>query len=165
MPARFLIVFFLVLPLLDLLSLSFMDGFMKGWLTFALVPGIAVAGGMSAWWQWRRLWRRYENTIAPANMPTDMLLHAVLILAAGLFLITPGFVSDVLALLFLFPPTRSVLVFLIRQQHLLLQAAKFQRQFKEREKKATGQTSANGKTSSRERSGSDDFIDVEFEKK
>ena len=164
MLVRFLIALFLVLPLLDLVSLNFMDSFMKGWLTYGLVLGIAVVGGMSAWWQWRRLWRRYENTIAPADMPTDMLLHGVLILVAGLFLITPGFVSDLLALLFLFPPTRSILVFLIRQQHVLLQAAKFQRQFKEREKKAY-QASSNGKTSSRERSANDDVIDVEFERK
>jgi UPF0716 family protein affecting phage T7 exclusion len=40
-------------------------------------------------------------------MPTNDLIEAGLVLVGGLFLIVPGFITDAIGLVFLFPPTRA----------------------------------------------------------
>jgi UPF0716 protein FxsA len=48
-------------------------------------------------------------------MPADQLFDGVLVLAAGIFLIAPGLISDCLGLLLLFPPTRYPIKLALRQ--------------------------------------------------
>lgn len=160
---RFLVILLVSLSFLDLMSLWLLGDLFRGWFVFIAVPCIAVGGGLLAWRQWRRLWRRYETKIAPNPMPPDLTLHIVLVVIAAIFFVTPGFVSDLIALLFLFPVTRGIIVFLILQQHVLLQTARMHRQFQE-------QTKTDGfydrRNASRQPSDStdDDIIDVEFKK-
>lgn len=160
---RFLVILLISLSFFDLLSLWLLGDLLRGWLVFIGVPAIAVGGGLLAWRQWRRLWRRYETKIAPNPMPVDLILHLVLVITAAIFFVTPGFVSDLIALLFLFPLTRGVIVFLIMQQHVLLQTAKMHRQFQENAKNGGF---SDRQTASQPPPGSpdDDVIDVEFEK-
>ena len=55
-----------------------------------------------------RLPARAQNVDAK-RMPTDDVIDGVLILCAGLFLILPGFISDAIGLIILFPPTRALI--------------------------------------------------------
>ena len=157
---RFLVILLFSVSALDLLSLWWLSDLFKGWFITVSVPSIAIVGGLLAWRQWRKLWRRYETKIAPNPMPQDMVLHLILVVVAAIFFVTPGFVSDLIALLCLFPLTRSLIVFLILQQHLLIQAAKMHRKFHDK-------TKNDGFYSYRKpqhppRPDDDDFIDVEF---
>ncbi|MDR1383421.1 MAG: FxsA family protein [Planctomycetaceae bacterium] len=149
----------------DLVSISFMNGFLDGWLTYGLTLTIAVGGGLLSWWQWRMIWQRYEKKFAPQNMPNDMILHLVLVVIAAIFFVTPGFLSDLLALLFLFPLTRSVIVFLILQQHVLLQTARMHKQFYEKTRRDHFSDYEEHASNSSRPSNKDDIIDVEFDEK
>jgi UPF0716 protein FxsA len=51
---------------------------------------------------------RMRTQVDNGRMPGNELIDGVLVLAGGLLLIIPGFVSDAIGLLLLFPPTRSV---------------------------------------------------------
>jgi UPF0716 protein FxsA len=51
---------------------------------------------------------RMRVQVEAGRMPTAELIDGVLVLAAGLLLVFPGFVSDAFGLLLLFPPTRAV---------------------------------------------------------
>jgi UPF0716 protein FxsA len=51
---------------------------------------------------------RMRVQVEAGRMPTAEIIDGVLVLAAGLLLVFPGFVSDAFGLLLLFPPTRSV---------------------------------------------------------
>lgn len=159
---RFLVILLFALSFLDLLSLWFLSGFLNGWLLVFAVPAIAIGGGLLAWRQWRSLWRRYEKKIAPSPMPPDLTLHIVLVVVAAIFFVTPGFVSDLIALLFLFPVTRGVIVFLVMQQHILLRTAKMHRQFQENTQTEGFEKQRN--KSQRPDNSQDDIIDVEFKK-
>jgi UPF0716 family protein affecting phage T7 exclusion len=142
-----------------------MNGFLNGWLTYGLTLTIAVGGGLLSWWQWRMILRRYEKKIAPQNMPNDMILHLVLVAIAAIFFVTPGFLSDLIALLFLFPLTRSVIVFLILQQHILLQTAKMHRKIYEKTRQDNLSDREENMSKSSHFSNNDDIIDVDFDKK
>ena len=156
---RFLVILLLALSFLDLLSLWFLGNFLDGWFVVFAVPGIAVGGGLLAWRQWRSLWRRYETKIAPDPVPTDLVLHLVMVIVAAILFVTPGFASDLIALLFLFPLTRGVIVFLMLQQHALIQTAKMHRRFQENAR--NGGFDQHRNTSQ----GDEEIIDVEFQKK
>jgi len=158
---RFLVILLISVSALDLLSLWWLSDLFKGWFVIVAVPGIAVCGGLLAWRQWRKLWRRYETKIAPDPMPQDMVLHLVLVIVAAIFFVTPGFVSDLIALLCLFPLTRGLIVFVILHQHFLIQAAKMHKQFQE---KAKNNDFYNDREAPKQnpRPDNDEIIDVEF---
>jgi UPF0716 protein FxsA len=52
--------------------------------------------------------RRLRERLDAGRAPTAELVDGVLVLGAGLLLMVPGFVTDGLGLLVLFPPTRSL---------------------------------------------------------
>ena len=51
---------------------------------------------------------RIRRQLEAGQMPTNELIDGGLVLAGGVMLIAPGFVTDALGLLLLFPPTRIV---------------------------------------------------------
>ena len=155
---RLLIILLALLPILDLWSIFFFGN--NQLLVYGLAVGVAVGGGLLAWIQWQRLWKRYQTDIAPSPMPPSMILHGVLIFGATVIFITPGFCTDLLAVLFLFPPTRAVIVFLITQQHFLFQAARFQKKYQKQQQKNRSKQSERPSSSQQ-----DDIIDVDFDKK
>ena len=161
---RFLVILLISVSFLDLMSLWWLWDLFKGWFVTLAVPGIAVGGGLLAWRQWRKLWRRYETKIAPDPMPQDMILNLVLVVVAAIFFVTPGFVSDLIALLFLFPLTRRLIVFVILQQHFLIQAAKMHRQYQENAKYTDSYGSRESHQQSRSSPDNEEIIDVEFKR-
>jgi UPF0716 protein FxsA len=54
-------------------------------------------------------WRRLSAAVAAGRSPGREVLDGVLILIGGLLLIIPGFISDLLGVLALLPPTRALL--------------------------------------------------------
>ena len=54
-------------------------------------------------------WRRLSDAVATGRSPGREVIDGVLILIGGLLLIVPGFISDVLGICALLPPTRSLL--------------------------------------------------------
>lgn len=59
--------------------------------------------------------RRSQAIIAEGGVPAAELLDGMMILVAGVVLLTPGFVTDALGLLLLFPPTRVVIRWVIKE--------------------------------------------------
>jgi UPF0716 protein FxsA len=51
---------------------------------------------------------RVRASLQQGLMPTDDLIDALLILIAGIVLLTPGFITDAAGLLILFPQTRRI---------------------------------------------------------
>ena len=108
MPLLALLAFFIVVPLLELyVILKVGDAIGVLW-TVALLLGDSVVGTMLFRSQGRTVWRRFNETMAAGRIPHRELIDGVLIIFGGAFLITPGFLTDILGLVLLLPPTRSV---------------------------------------------------------
>ncbi|MBB5152598.1 FxsA family protein [Saccharopolyspora phatthalungensis] len=75
--------------------------------------GLLLAGAVLGSWLVRRAGRRtlqeFREAARRRTPPEKELSDGVLIAAAGILIILPGFISDVLGLLCLFPPTRALL--------------------------------------------------------
>jgi UPF0716 protein FxsA len=52
--------------------------------------------------------RRLQRTVSEGRVPSAELVDGALVLLAGALMITPGFLSDCLAILLLLPPSRAV---------------------------------------------------------
>ncbi len=74
--------------------------------TLILVFGTGILGAYLARLEGFRLLRRIQGEMESGVMPAEPLLDGLLVLAAGIVLITPGLLTDIVGLLLLIPWTR-----------------------------------------------------------
>lgn len=72
----------------------------------ALVIGTGVFGAALSRWQGAGVYWRIQAELRAGKLPTSSLLDGFLILIAGLLLITPGILSDLIGISLLIPPIR-----------------------------------------------------------
>jgi UPF0716 protein FxsA len=60
-------------------------------------------------WQNVKTFRRVQSQLAAGEVPATSILHGMLVLAAGVLLILPGILTDILGLLLLVPLFRKLL--------------------------------------------------------
>ena len=103
-----LVVAFIVLPIAEL-YLIYKVGDSIGILpTLALLALDSIIGSVLLRTQGRAVWRRFQATMQAGRMPHREVQDGVLVIFGGALLITPGFLTDVLGLLLLIPPTRAL---------------------------------------------------------
>jgi UPF0716 protein FxsA len=104
-----LVVAFIVVPIAEL-YLIYKVGDSIGILwTLALLAADSIIGSLLLRSQGQAVWRRFQSTMQAGRMPHREVQDGVLVIFGGALLITPGFLTDVLGLLLLIPPTRSVI--------------------------------------------------------
>ncbi|HVX12276.1 MAG TPA: FxsA family protein [Pirellulales bacterium] len=101
-----LFLLFTLLPLIELTLLAWMSAHTDWRLTVAFVIGTGVLGAALIRSQGWRAWRRIRDELARGQVPTDSIQDGLLILVAGLLLITPGVLSDLVGVLLLVPWVR-----------------------------------------------------------
>ena len=111
-----LFLLFTAVPLVELWLLLRIGAWMGLLPTLALVVGTGVAGAWLARREGTRCWTAVRSELAAGRVPGQELLHALLVLAAGLLLVTPGILTDVTGLLLLFRPTRRLAVRALRRR-------------------------------------------------
>ena len=77
-------------------------------LTLVLLIGISVAGAWLLKREGTATWGRLQQTLARGEMPTNEVTDGALILLGGALLLTPGFLTDIVGMVFLIPPSRAV---------------------------------------------------------
>ena len=103
-----LVLIFIVLPIAELFVIIQVGEAIGVWLTIAILIADSVLGSMLLRSQGRAAWRRFNEALAAGRPPAREVLDGGLVIFGGAFLITPGFITDVLGLLLLFPPTRTL---------------------------------------------------------
>lgn len=98
----------LVLPIVELYVIVQVSAQIGFWNTLGVMVLVAVAGAWLIRHQGTKTWIRFNEQVARGQMPARELLDGVCIVLAGLLLITPGFVTDLVGLLLLLPPTRAL---------------------------------------------------------
>jgi len=106
--AKRLIAGLLLVPLADVLLLVAFSTVLDWRLIVALVVLTGLLGMLAVRAEGRHTVRRIQRSLARGEPPTDELVDGGLLIAAGAFLLTPGFVTDAVGALLVFPPTRVV---------------------------------------------------------
>ncbi|MFN2616295.1 MAG: FxsA family protein [Thermoleophilaceae bacterium] len=109
MPLFALLALFIAVPLAELyVILKVGDAIGVPW-TILLLAADSVLGSMLLRSQGRAVWRRFSQALARGRMPHREVQDGVLVIFGGAFLITPGFITDIIGLLLLLPPTRPLM--------------------------------------------------------
>ena len=96
------------LPILEVVVLIATGRLIGAWPTIGLMLATSLLGAWLAQHEGRRTWTALRRAFAENRMPTGELADAVLVMVGGLFLMLPGFISDVIGLVCLLPFTRPL---------------------------------------------------------
>ena len=103
-----LVLLFIVVPILELYVIIQVGQAIGAIPTVAILLADSIAGALLLRHQGRGAWRRFNTALAEGRIPAREVLDGALVIFGGAFLITPGFLSDIVGLLLLIPPTRAV---------------------------------------------------------
>jgi len=102
-----LFLLFTVVPLAELFILIKIGSLIGGFNTILLVFLTAMLGALLARLQGLRTLQQIQSSLSQGQIPAEELIDGVLILAGGVLLLTPGVLTDLFALILLFPYTRT----------------------------------------------------------
>ena len=110
-PFPALLLLFLLVPLAEIYVMIKVGGIIGALPTVLLVVLTAVAGAALARIQGLATLQRLQATLARGEAPAIEMFEGVLLLVGALLLLTPGFITDLLGFVCLFPATRKALAF------------------------------------------------------
>lgn len=111
-----LFLLFTLVPLVELFLLLRLGGWIGAGPTLALVILTGLAGAWLAKAEGRRSWRAVQAELEEGRVPGTELLHSLMILVAGVVLVTPGVLTDAAGLLLLTRPVRTRIIQTLRRR-------------------------------------------------
>lgn len=103
-----IVVLLIAVPIVELWVIVQVAGEIGVLNTIGALFAISVLGAWLLKQQGLATWARLQTTLARGEMPTKEITDGALILFGGALLLTPGFMTDVVGLILLFPPTRAI---------------------------------------------------------
>ena len=120
-PLLLLIAILIGLPILEVWVIYLVAAQVGIWPTLATLVIHAVGGGLLMAHEGGRAWQALTNAYTTGKVPTGHLADAALILVGGMFLMMPGYLSDVIGFLFLFrwtrPFARKMIAFFVARRN------------------------------------------------
>jgi UPF0716 protein FxsA len=116
--ALLLVLLFIVVPIVELFVIIQVGEAIGVLPTIALLIADSVLGSMLMRSQGRSAWRRFNAALAEGRIPHREVLDGALVIFGGALLLTPGFISDILGLILLLPPTRVLVRGLVARRLL-----------------------------------------------
>jgi UPF0716 protein FxsA len=111
-----LIIAFVVVPLTELYVILKVGDAIGVVPTIVLLAADSAIGAILLRSQGRVVWRQFTQALAERRMPHREILDGVGVVFGGALLLTPGFITDVVGLLLLLPPSRvAIRRFLMRR--------------------------------------------------
>jgi UPF0716 protein FxsA len=108
MPLLLLVALFIAIPIAELYVIIQVGQAIGALPTIAILLADSIIGSMLLRAQGRTAWRRFNDALAAGRVPAREVLDGALVIFGGAFLITPGFITDIVGIFLLLPPTRAV---------------------------------------------------------
>src|ERR671931_1118774 len=103
-----LVLLFIAVPIAELAVIIQVGQLIGVWWTIALLIADSLLGAWLMRHQGRAAWRRFNEAVQRGRVPAREVLDGALVIFGGALLLTPGFITDVLGLILLLPPTREL---------------------------------------------------------
>jgi UPF0716 protein FxsA len=101
-----LILLFILVPIAELAVIIQVGQAIGVWWTIGLLLADSILGSWLMRHQGRVAWRRFNEALQAGRVPGREVLDGALVIFGGALLLTPGFITDVLGLVLLVPPSR-----------------------------------------------------------
>ena len=111
---RYLFLFIIVIPAMDIGLLLFSGKTLGVWPTLFFIILTGVIGAYLAKKEGLQTIRRAQEQLRYGQIPGEAVLDGICILIGGTLLLTPGFITDIVGFLLLFPPTRVPFKFFMK---------------------------------------------------
>jgi UPF0716 protein FxsA len=111
-----LVLLFLVVPLAELYVIIQVGQAFGALNTIALLIIISAIGAWLVKREGMSVWRRFQRQVESGAVPGKEIADGVMILFAGALLMSPGFLTDLLAIALLLPPVRAVIRGVVMKQ-------------------------------------------------
>lgn len=115
-----LLLFFIVVPAIEIALFIWTGSHIGALSVFLLIILTGVLGSLIVRFEGVETWRRAQESIMRGEIPKDEIFDGICILIGAVLIITPGFFTDVIGFLILFPltrkPFRSLLKYYIAKQ-------------------------------------------------
>lgn len=98
---------FVGLPLVEMALLIWAGSQIGLGPTLLIIVFTGVVGATMVKRQGLATWRSAQSRLAEGRFPSDEIVHGSMLLAAGILLMTPGFLSDLTGLILLVPAARE----------------------------------------------------------
>ena len=99
---------FILVPIAELYVIIPLGGAIGLVPTLALLVLDSVLGTILLRSQGRATWVAFNRALAESRMPAKEIFDGVLVIFGGALLLTPGFLTDIVGLILLIPPTRAM---------------------------------------------------------
>ena len=106
--ALLLVLLFILVPIAEIYVIIQVGQAIGALWTILLLIVDSIIGARLLSWQGRRAWLRFQEALGEGRVPHREVMDGVLIIVGGAFLLTPGFITDVIGLALLIPPSRGV---------------------------------------------------------
>jgi len=103
-----LLILFVIVPVTELYILIEVGKRIGSLTTIGLIILTGIIGAYLVKDQGFMILKKIQNDLNEGIIPGDSLIQGAIILAGGIFLLTPGFVTDIIGFIFLIPVSRRV---------------------------------------------------------
>ena len=101
-----LLLLFIGIPFIEMMILIKLGEYFGFWSALYLIVITGIIGAALARLEGMRTWRAIQEALQAGEMPAEKMIDALLVLIAGIVLITPGLLTDLAGFLLLIPYTR-----------------------------------------------------------
>jgi len=102
-----LVLLFTLVPMIELYFLIKIGGVIGAFSTILVIVVTGILGASLARSQGIQAIQKIQSAMAQNQMPANEILHGVLILAGGITLLTPGFITDFIGFSMMVPSIRE----------------------------------------------------------
>jgi len=103
-----LLILFVIIPVTELYILIEVGKKIGSLTTIGVIILTGIIGAYLVKSQGFMILRKIQNDLNEGIMPGDSLIQGAIILAGGILLLTPGFVTDILGFILLIPVSRNI---------------------------------------------------------
>jgi UPF0716 protein FxsA len=103
-----LVLLFILVPIVEIYVIIQVGGAIGAGPTIAILILDGFLGAFLLRQQGRAAWVRFNRALVENRIPHKEVLDGVLIIFGGALLLTPGFITDIVGLILLIPPTRAI---------------------------------------------------------
>jgi UPF0716 protein FxsA len=120
-----LVALFILVPLAELYLIIQVGEAIGALPTIAILVVDSLLGAALMRSQGRAVWRRFERAVSERRPPAREVVDGGLVIFGGALLLTPGFLTDILGLILLIPPSRTIVRAILarRLTHRMVAAA------------------------------------------
>lgn len=104
-----LVLLFVAVPFAELYVIIKVADQIGAPLTILILAADSLLGAWLMRSQGRAVWKRFNEAVRAGAIPHREIIDGVMVIFGGAFLITPGFLTDVVGILLLLPPSRAIL--------------------------------------------------------